>query len=114
MPKSKRTVKPAAPKNSLETSKPSLVVELSNDLIDSLRQRGRPESKIIGDAINAAVEGWGNPHQHAGIGLRHLVKNYYECRSGLKTRLVFKATPGLLYFFFEGNHNQVRALIKNF
>jgi len=90
-----------------------LAVELSDDLIEGLRKRGRPESKIIGDAINSAAESWGTPHKHAGIGLRHLVRNYYECRSGLRTRLIFKAAPGLLYFFFEGNHNQVRAFIKN-
>jgi hypothetical protein len=113
MPKSKKIEKPDAPKDLPETSKPSLAVELADDLIDSLRERGRPESKIVGDAINRAAENWGVPHKHAGIGLRHLTGNYYECRSGLKTRLLFRASPGLLYFFFEGNHNQVRAFLKN-
>jgi mRNA-degrading endonuclease RelE of RelBE toxin-antitoxin system len=113
MSKSKKIAKPVAPKNLPATSKRSCTVELSDDLLESLRKRGRPESKIIGDAINEAAESWGFPHKHAGIGLRHLVKNYYECRSGLKTRLLFRATPGTLYFFLEANHNQVRVFIKD-
>jgi hypothetical protein len=30
----------------------------------------------------------------------------------LKTRLLVRATPGLLYFFFEGSHDEVRAFLK--
>jgi hypothetical protein len=90
MPKPKKTSKQDARKSLPATSK-TFCVELAPDLIESLRKRGRPESKIIGDAINTAASSWGFPHKHAGVGLRHLRKNLYECRSGLKTRLLFLA-----------------------
>jgi len=78
-----------------------------------LRKRGRPESRLIGDAMNAAAASWGFPHQHAGVGIRQLRNNLYECRSGLKTRLLFLVLPRVLYFLKEANHDEVRTFLKN-
>jgi hypothetical protein len=64
--------------------------------------------------MNAAAQSWGFPHKHAGIGLRHLRRNLYECRSGLKTRLLFLLLPGTLYFLKEGSHDDVRMFLRNF
>lgn len=67
-------------------------------------------------AVNAAVSrlesafGW--PHLHSGIGLRPFGK-YFEFRSGLDLRVLFLPEDGDLYLCFVGNHNQIRAFIKN-
>jgi hypothetical protein len=56
---------------------------------------------------------WGQPHLHAGSGIRKLSPTYFECRSGLHTRLVFKMIEGqTLYFAFMGNHDEIRRFLK--
>jgi hypothetical protein len=64
--------------------------------------------------MNEVAGDWGNPHLHAGIGIRRLTKTVFECRVGLDDRLafVFMATPPELVFFFLGNHTQIRNLIR--
>jgi hypothetical protein len=61
-------------------SKTSFEVIIDPDFLESLRRRGRSESKIIGEAIRVAAESWGFPHRHAGVGLRHDVKQFLRNR----------------------------------
>jgi hypothetical protein len=42
-----------------------------------------------------------------------LRKNIFECRAGLKVRLLFRPNAGALEFFFAGNHNEVRRIIQD-
>jgi hypothetical protein len=37
----------------------------------------------------------------------------FECRAGLKVRLLFRASSMALEIFFAGNHDQVRRFIRN-
>lgn len=64
-------------------------------------------------ATKATAAHFGQPHRHAGLGLRALHAGYYECRCGLDLRLVFKREGPDLVFVFAGNHDQVRAFLKN-
>ena len=75
----------------------------------------KAERNLIGEAMNAVLASWGQPHQHSGIGIRRLSKTIYECRLGLDERLafVFIATPPELVFFFLGNHDAIRKLIRS-
>ena len=67
-------------------------------------------------AVKAAIArvepAFGRPHLHSGIGLRAFGK-YFEFRAGLELRVLFLAEGGDLHLCFVGNHNQVRAFIKN-
>jgi hypothetical protein len=42
-----------------------------------------------------------------------LRKNIFECRAGLKVRLLFRHNAGALEFFFAGSHNEVRRIIQD-
>jgi hypothetical protein len=88
---------------------------VTDDLLEILRSRTKAERQEIGDAINRVIEGWGRPHVHSGIGIRRLTKTIFECRVGLDDRLafVFIATPPELVFFFIGNHDEIRKLIRS-
>ena len=55
---------------------------------------------------------FGQPHLHAGISIRRLRGNIFECRAGLKVRLLFRASAQALEVFFVGNHDEVRRLIR--
>ena len=84
-------------------------------MLAQLRTRSRADRKVIGDAMNAVVAAWGQPHCHSGIGIRRLTKTIFECRMGLEDRLafVFIAMPPELVFFFLGNHDGIQRLIRS-
>lgn len=63
--------------------------------------------------LTAMRDGFGNPHVHSGLGIRKLRGNIFECRTGLGLRLVFAARKGTLTFDFAGNHDAIRAYLKN-
>ena len=97
------------------TSKPSLRVRVGDELLEDLLHRSKEERKVIGEAMNAVLAGWGKPHVHSGIGIRRLTKTIYECRVGLDQRLafVFIATPPELVFFFIGNHDEIQKMVRS-
>ena len=63
--------------------------------------------------MERAAAGFGFPHRHAGLGLRGLALGFYECRTGLKLRLVFERDGNDLVFTFAGTHDGVRAFLKS-
>jgi hypothetical protein len=77
--------------------------------------------KHLSDADFARVEAalqvipdyFGHPHTHSGISIRRLRKNIFECRAGLKVRLLFRQNGEALEFFFAGNHDDVRCVIQD-
>lgn len=56
--------------------------------------------------------GFGQPHHHSGVSIRKLAPDVFECRTDLKTRLVFIAEPGVLKFDFAGNHQDVQNYLR--
>ena len=56
--------------------------------------------------------GFGQPHHHSGISIRKLSPEVFECRTDLKTRLVFIAESGVLTFDFAGDHDGVQNYLR--
>jgi hypothetical protein len=56
--------------------------------------------------------GFGRPHRHAGLGIRKLGPDLFECRVGLKMRLIFVARQGVLTFDFAGDHRDVQNYLR--
>jgi hypothetical protein len=77
-----------------------------------VREYPKPVRSEIGQAINRLHAALGQPHQHAGLGIRKLVKNYFEMRIGLELRLVFRIEPATVTFTFAGTHDEVRRFLK--
>jgi hypothetical protein len=69
---------------------------------------------MVGEAINAVIAAWGNPHRHSGIGIRRLKGTLFEARCGLDERLAFLfiATPPELLFVSLGNHDEIQRLLR--
>lgn len=76
--------------------------------------RGLSDARLsaVLEAIRAADAAYGNPHRHAGIGLR-VIGDFMECRDALDMRLIFQRQGDTLEFHFYGNHDEVRALLRN-
>jgi mRNA-degrading endonuclease RelE of RelBE toxin-antitoxin system len=77
-----------------------------------VREYPKPVRAEIGQAIDRLQAALGQPHQHAGLGIRKLVKNYFEIRVGLDLRLVFRIEPEAVIFAFAGTHDEVRRFLK--
>ncbi len=63
--------------------------------------------------MHAAAATFVQPHLHSGRGIRQLKPGLYECRSGLGLRLLFERSGDDLLFVFAGNHDEVKAYLKN-
>jgi mRNA-degrading endonuclease RelE of RelBE toxin-antitoxin system len=90
-----------------------LRVELTPELKASIRRLPKSQRKQIGEVITAVRDGFGAPHLHSGLGIRRLRGSLFECRVGLKLRLVFDAEPGALSFTDIGTHDQIRKIIRS-
>ena len=71
------------------------------------------EIEAVNGALRALPEGWGHPHAHGGLSPRRLAPGLYELRVGLSLRIVFDSVPGLLRCDFIGNHDDIRAYLRN-
>ncbi len=88
-------------------------VELTPELKTAIRRLPKRQRQQIGAVITAVRDGFGTPHLHSGLGIRRLRDSVFECRVGLKLRLVFNAEPGVLSFSDIGTHDEIRKIIKN-
>jgi hypothetical protein len=89
-----------------------LQIDLSQPFRAAVRRLPKTRRRQIARAIDAARDGFGSPHLHAGLGIRRLRRNYFECRVSLHIRLVFRAYPGVLLFLTAGDHDHVRDFLK--
>ena len=89
-----------------------MLIDLSKRFRTRIREVPKSRRREIARVIDAVRDGFGAPHLHSGLGIRRLKGNYFECRVGLKLRLVFRARAGVLYFITAGNHDEVEAFLK--
>ena len=73
-----------------------------------------PDIERVEAALRVIPDCFGRPHVHSGISIRRLRKNVFECRAGLKLRLLFRDNSGTLEFFLVGDHDAVQAWLRNF
>jgi len=90
--------------------KPSIL--LSTRFRAALRGLSDADIARVEAALAAIPDCFGRPHTHSGISVRRLRKNIFECRAGLKLRLLFRQNGPDLEFFFVGDHDEVRRLIQ--
>ena len=72
------------------------------------------DREIIAESLRALADGFGRPHLHAGIGIRRLRKDLFECRAGLHWRIVFFAEKGLLTAYNVMTHDEVKTWLRSF
>ena len=75
----------------------------------SARERAEIET-----SLRALADGFGQPHRHAGLGIRRLRKGLFECRAGLQWRIVFFAEKGALSAYDVMTHDEVKAWLRSF
>ena len=78
----------------------------------SLKTFSNQDLTDIKSAVAQLPELIGAPHIHSGLSLRKLRPSIFEIRAGLRIRVVFAREAGDIVLAFAGNHNQVRAWLK--
>jgi len=63
-------------------------------------------------ALLEFTQKFGRPHLHGGIGIRKMVAKAFECRAGLRLRLVIIDTPDDLRAEFIGSHDEVQKFVR--
>lgn len=72
------------------------------------------ERTQISATLRALADGFGQPHRHAGLGIRRLRKDLFECRAGLHWRVVFFAEKGVLTAYDVMTHDEIKAWLRSF
>jgi mRNA-degrading endonuclease YafQ of YafQ-DinJ toxin-antitoxin module len=66
------------------------------------------------EALLALPGALGDPHTHAGLGIRKLHRSgIWEARVGLGLRLVFGLEPTLLTLVRVGSHDEIRRFLRD-
>jgi mRNA-degrading endonuclease RelE of RelBE toxin-antitoxin system len=100
----------------MESSTSSWEVKIASRLMVQLRKLDAGNRRSVEKALVLVGNVWGNPHRHAGAGIRKLTPRLFECRAGLKLRLLFipDASRRELVFVYIGNHDEVSRQLRNF
>lgn len=75
----------------------------------SLDPGRRSKAKVALDRLISFFEGGQKPE---GLGLKKLREDYWEIRSDIRDRVVFRLTPGRVEFILIGNHNDISRFLK--
>lgn len=71
------------------------------------------QRRAVFDVILSLPRVVGDPHTHAGLGMRKLHRSgIWEARVGLGLRLVFGLQPDMLSLVRVGNHEDVRRFLR--
>jgi hypothetical protein len=72
-----------------------------------------PKQKAEAEAVlRNLMETFGNPHLHAGIGVRKLAPDYYECRIDLRWRILLYHRGDHLLAYEVMSHEEIRAFLR--
>lgn len=69
------------------------------------------EQESVAEAVSRLPDAFGRPHVHSGLGIRPFGP-FFECRAGLKLRILFLPHQGDLVLVTVGSHDQIRRFIK--
>ena len=64
-------------------------------------------------ALCELTEVFGRPHVHSGLGIRKLGERLFECHGNVALRFIFQNRPSDLFISFLGNHEEIKALLRN-
>jgi mRNA-degrading endonuclease RelE of RelBE toxin-antitoxin system len=85
---------------------------LSQRFIKSLSKLSPDQRAKAQAVLRAVMESFGAPHLHAGLGLRKLTSEYYECRIDLRWRIVLWLRGDNLLAYEVMDHAEIRAFLR--
>jgi mRNA-degrading endonuclease RelE of RelBE toxin-antitoxin system len=87
---------------------------LTERFLRAVRDLDDSERAAVFDSILALPKALGDPHAHAGLGIRKLhASGIWEARVGRGLRLVFTLEQRLLTLVLVGTHEHVRRFLRD-
>ncbi len=88
-------------------------IALSEGFQRDARRLDGPHRTAVFETILALPRGVGEPHLHAGLGMRKLhASGIWEARVGLGLRIVFTLETDLLTLVRVGSHDEIRRWLR--
>ncbi len=88
-------------------------IALSEGFQRDIRGLEEAQRAAVFEAILVLPRGVGDPHLHAGLGMRKLhASGIWEARVGLGLRIVFTLDGGLLTLVRVGRHEEIRRWLR--
>jgi len=72
----------------------------------------QPQQAKVKKALEKVFDFIEKGQRPSGLGLKKLVKDYWEIRVDRSLRLIFQQGDELLTFILVGDHNQIRRFLK--
>lgn len=69
---------------------------------------------MLSQSLRLLESGFGQPHLHSGLGIRRVRKGLFECRAGVKWRILFFAEKGVLTAYDIMTHDELQNWLRNF
>lgn len=92
---------------------PPLGIEFTSRFKAESRDLPIERQALVAQAVDALSDAFGKPHLHAGLGIRRLKGNYFECRADRDTRVVFELEGSTATLRMVGSHDAVQRFLKN-
>lgn len=89
-----------------------IAIDLPASFLKSARRLNEEERRDLEERLGELGEVFGQPHRHAGLGIRKLVPRGYEFRVGRQWRVVFLHRNDVLEMIEVLNHDEVQRWIK--
>lgn len=68
--------------------------------------------RSIRNAVSKIMDLYDSGRKTGGLGIKHLRKDLWEARSGIRTRIVYSLSKDRLTFILSGSHNDIRKFLK--
>ena len=80
----------------------------------SIKSLSTPEKADVKESAFKVIDTLSvNQQMHQGLGLKRLMKDYWEVRKGIKIRILFRWSGDLIEFVLAGNHDDAKRFLKN-
>ncbi len=87
-------------------------IEFKPAFARSLRHFYPLEQKRVKETLEKVIDFYTTGEKTSGLGLTHLRGDFWEARSGLKTRILYRWQIDFIEFILAGNHDDVKRFLK--
>ena len=78
----------------------------------SLKRLPPDRKERVKNAVRHLVNFFETRQQPQGLGLKRLRQDYWEIRSGVGDRIIFRLFGDLVEFVLVGNHDEIRRFLR--
>jgi hypothetical protein len=86
---------------------------LARQFMREYERLSKADQRGCDDALEALSLAFGDPHRHAGLGVRALRRGVYECRATQSIRIGFTRHGNILLIRTVGSHHAIETWLKN-